>query len=118
MAAAKSHPTGADLEAFALGTLNNLSLPAVEAHVADCPTCQEQAASVAGDPLVELLRRAHTRAPGQVDTMAEAAAQSPTPPPGQWVNLEAALSRQDPLLGAAARALPRRNGLLLKSAPP
>ncbi|HYT91517.1 MAG TPA: protein kinase [Gemmataceae bacterium] len=81
MVVAEQHPSSADLEAFALGTLDNPSLAAVEVHVAGCPNCQERAAGASGDSLIELLRRVHTRTPCPTDTVAEAAAQAPTPAP-------------------------------------
>jgi serine/threonine protein kinase len=81
MALAGVHPSAADLEAFTLGSMGESSLAAVEAHVADCPTCQEQAAAASGDTLIELLRRAHGRAVHQTDTLAEAAAQAQTEAP-------------------------------------
>jgi serine/threonine-protein kinase len=61
MAGADLHPDSAVLEAFTLGTLDDASLAAVEAHLAGCPTCQERAAGASGDNLVALLRRAHAR---------------------------------------------------------
>src|SRR5437763_5874782 len=81
MAVADIHLSIADLEAFTLGKLDDASLAGVEAHVADCPTCQERAAAASGDTLVELLRRVHARATHRNDTVAEAAAQAPTPAP-------------------------------------
>ena len=51
------HPGVADLEAFVHGALDDALLASVEAHVASCPTCQERAAAVSGDTLVELLRQ-------------------------------------------------------------
>ena len=81
MAVADMHPDIADLEAFTLGTLDDASLANVEAHVADCPTCQERAAGASGDTLVELLRRVHAQAARGDVTVAEAAGQAPTPAP-------------------------------------
>jgi WD40 repeat protein len=81
MAVAEIHPDLTDLEAFTLGTLDSASLPAIEAHVAGCPACQERAASVSGDNLIELLRRAHARMARQSDTVTETAAQAQTPAP-------------------------------------
>jgi tRNA A-37 threonylcarbamoyl transferase component Bud32 len=81
MAVAEVHPNIADLEAFILGTLDDASLAGVEAHLADCPTCQERAAGASGDNLVELLRRVHAQAAHRNDTVAEVAAQAHTPAP-------------------------------------
>jgi hypothetical protein len=39
MAVADIHPGIAALEAFTIGTLDDASLPDVEAHVAECPSC-------------------------------------------------------------------------------
>ena len=74
MAVANIHPGITELEAFTLGTLDEPSLAGVEAHVANCPTCQECAAGASGDTLVELLRRVHTQ-------QTTARAQTPTPAP-------------------------------------
>jgi WD40 repeat protein/serine/threonine protein kinase len=80
MAVAELHPSIADLEAFTLGTLDDDTLAAVEAHVVDCPTCQERAANACGDSLVELLRRADAQSPVVADTVTEALqAHTPTP---------------------------------------
>jgi anti-sigma factor RsiW len=81
MAIAESHPTSADLEAFVLGTLDNPALADVEAHVADCPACQERAATASGDSLVELLRRVHPRKPGASDTVTAPTESALTPAP-------------------------------------
>jgi anti-sigma factor ChrR (cupin superfamily) len=81
MAIADVHPDIADLEAFALGKLDEGSLAGVEAHVAGCPTCQELAANACGDTLVELLCPVHVQAVRQKDNLAEAAAKLPTPAP-------------------------------------
>jgi len=70
MAVADIHPSPVDLEAFALGTLDNASLTSVETHLADCPTCQECAAGASGDSVVELLRRVHSQMAGHTDTVA------------------------------------------------
>jgi anti-sigma factor RsiW len=75
------HPDVADLEAFTLGTLDGASLSAVEAHIPNCPACQERAAGASGDSLVELLRRAHAHMAHQTDTLAEATAPGQTPAP-------------------------------------
>ncbi len=81
MAVAENHPSSADLEAFALGTLNNPSpATAVEAHVANCRTCQERAASISGDSLVALLQRVRSRGRSQVETLGGAAAPTPMAP--------------------------------------
>jgi serine/threonine protein kinase/WD40 repeat protein len=80
MAAAGIHPSIADLQAFALGTLPDASLAEVEAHVADCPTCQERAANASGDHLVELLRRVHANTTRHPETISETAhAETPSP---------------------------------------
>ncbi len=81
MAVADIHPSIADLEAFTLGTLDDASLAGVEAHVADCPICQQRAAGASGDTLVQLLRRVHAQAARRTDTVAEAAAPAQTPAP-------------------------------------
>lgn len=71
MVAADMHPSIADLAAFTLGTLDDAALAAVEAHVADCPTCQERAAESTGDNLVDVLRRVHASALRQTDTVTQ-----------------------------------------------
>jgi hypothetical protein len=58
----ESHPSAAELEAFALGSLDALCA-AVEAHVSTCPDCQRRAADVPGDAFVELLRSTLSRNP-------------------------------------------------------
>jgi hypothetical protein len=79
MAAADLHPDSAQLEAFALGSLDGDLLAAVEVHVAVCPACQRRAAAASGDSVVELLRRAHTRIAHPSDTWAEWARPAQTP---------------------------------------
>jgi serine/threonine protein kinase len=81
MAATEHHPNRADLEAFALGTLDNASVAAIEVHLAGCLTCQEQVAGAAGDSLVDLLRRVHAQSMHQTPTVSELAAQGQTTPP-------------------------------------
>jgi tRNA A-37 threonylcarbamoyl transferase component Bud32 len=70
-----AHPSPAQLDAFALGSLDDAALETIEAHVADCPTCQERAGA-AGDSLVDLLRQAHARTESPRD--AGAATATPT----------------------------------------
>jgi WD40 repeat protein len=80
MAAPDIHPSIADLQAFVLGTLADGSLAAVETHMADCPACQERAAGVSGDTLVELLRRVHVHTTRHPETISETAhAETPSP---------------------------------------
>lgn len=80
MAVADIHPGVADLEAFALGTLDDASLASIEAHLAECPSCQERAAGTSPDRLVELLRCVHAQTGGRTDTVQEAGlAQTPAP---------------------------------------
>jgi serine/threonine protein kinase len=81
MAPADIHPGIAELEAFTLGTLDDASLAGVEAHVADCPTCQECAAGASGDTLVELLRRVHAQQARSNDTENATLAHTPAPVP-------------------------------------
>jgi WD40 repeat protein/tRNA A-37 threonylcarbamoyl transferase component Bud32 len=94
MLVAASHPNVSELEAFALGALDNAALAAVESHVAGCPTCQEHVAGVSGDGLVELLRRVHAAAGHRADTRTEVAAHVPTP--------QAATSAPEPVTLAPA----------------
>src|SRR5262245_16926267 len=61
MADVEAHPSAEELAAFTHGTLNGVSLASVEAHMESCLSCQQRAAAVAEDPLVDLLRRAHVR---------------------------------------------------------
>jgi len=78
----ETHPKLADLEAFALGTLDNDSLVSLEAHVSVCSTCQERAAAASGDTLVELLRRVHTQMGRRTDIVTEVARMAtPVPVP-------------------------------------
>jgi anti-sigma factor RsiW len=50
------HPTLQELEAFALGILAEARSLAVEAHLAECPSCQHQVAGVPEDVFIGLLR--------------------------------------------------------------
>jgi WD40 repeat protein len=79
MAVADVHPSAEELAAFTLGTLGDETQASIEAHVADCTSCQERAAVAPSDTLVELLRRVHARTGRGADTPAEAAAQTHTP---------------------------------------
>src|SRR4051812_12429168 len=81
MVSADLHPSAADLEAFALGTLDDVALAAVEAHVTGCSACQERAAVAPGDAVIDLLRSPHARTGRKPDTVAEAAAQLYTTAP-------------------------------------
>jgi WD40 repeat protein len=60
------HPSPADLRAFALGTLSDEAHSSVESHLADCPDCQQAAATTPDDTLVTLLRSAETSQAGPV----------------------------------------------------
>ena len=53
---AASHPTSAELQAFALGTLPDAIAVDVESHLADCTECEHAAAVAPDDTLVTLLR--------------------------------------------------------------
>ena len=55
-----THPASELMEAFALGTLDESRYPEIEEHLADCPQCQEYAASVPGDTFVAMLASAKT----------------------------------------------------------
>jgi WD40 repeat protein/serine/threonine protein kinase len=79
MAGAEDHPSALELAAFALGTLGEETQASIEAHVADCTSCQERAAVAPGDTLVELLRSVHARTGRGADTFADAAAHVQTP---------------------------------------
>src|SRR5579862_6871442 len=68
MAVADLHPNPAELEAFALGTLDDAAQANVAAHLATCPSCQERAATTTNDTLVELLRRVHSKTTSQEKT--------------------------------------------------
>jgi WD40 repeat protein/serine/threonine protein kinase len=81
MPVAEAHPSGEDLAAFALGTLDDEGQASIENHVAACTSCQERAAIAPGDTLVELLRRVHARAGRWTCTFVEAAAYVETPIP-------------------------------------
>jgi WD40 repeat protein len=56
-----THPTPDDLAAFALGRLAAEAAATLEGHLEDCEQCRERAATVAPDPLVQLLTVARTR---------------------------------------------------------
>jgi eukaryotic-like serine/threonine-protein kinase len=100
----EEHPNITDLEAFALGTLDNASVASVEAHVAGCPTCQERAAAASGDTLVELLRRAHAQMGRRTDTVAEVArVQISAPVPARTE--EDVFARASPSVSAGTEAL-------------
>src|SRR5947209_6428532 len=80
MAVADAHPGIEELAAFTLGTLDEETHAAVEAHVTACTSCQQRATVVAGDPFLDLLRSAHAHLRGGPDSVAEAG-QAPTPAP-------------------------------------
>ena len=80
MTVAENHPSIKELTAFSLGKLDDRMFAAIETHVADCSSCQKQAAATLGDPLVDLLRSAFASAP-QEDTVGGTEAQVPTPLP-------------------------------------
>jgi WD40 repeat protein len=77
MAVAEAHPKVEELVAFILGTLADEKHASIEAHVADCVTCQERAAVAPSDTFVELLRSLHTFSGRGAETVAEAQAQTP-----------------------------------------
>src|SRR5687768_26385 len=52
----QQHPLGDELEAFALGRLDDAQCGTVEAHVGTCPDCEAIVSRIAGDPFTELLR--------------------------------------------------------------
>src|SRR5260370_37962071 len=81
MAVAEVHPSAEELGAFTLGTLDDEAHASIEAHVAICTSCQERAAVVPGDTLIELLRCAHARTGHPSDTFKEVAAPGQTPAP-------------------------------------
>jgi eukaryotic-like serine/threonine-protein kinase len=76
---ADTHPSAAELDAFALGTLDDAAFASVETHVADCRTCQERAAESSDDNLVAVLRRVHVQTARQADTMAQTLTPRPIP---------------------------------------
>jgi uncharacterized protein (TIGR03067 family) len=53
-----THPPHEELEAFALGRLDDDAFAAVEEHVADCPDCAAALGRTSGDSFTELLRSA------------------------------------------------------------
>jgi hypothetical protein len=73
MAIAQGHPTAAELVALSPGTLGDAAHALIEAHVAGCPSCLDQAADVPGDQLINLLRTANARKSQQADTVADRA---------------------------------------------
>jgi WD40 repeat protein/tRNA A-37 threonylcarbamoyl transferase component Bud32 len=81
MVLADPHPSCADVEAFALGNLDDGALAAVGAHITGCPACQECAAAASGDLFVELLRRAHARMVPQTDPLSRDVGPAQTPAP-------------------------------------
>jgi hypothetical protein len=81
MAVAEMHPSPEELTAFVRGVLGDDALADIEAHVAACPACQERAAADTGDPLVEILRRAHGQMGGHQETVTEAWTRAHTPAP-------------------------------------
>jgi WD40 repeat protein/tRNA A-37 threonylcarbamoyl transferase component Bud32 len=104
MAVAEAHPSAEELAAFTLGTLDDEAQASIEAHVEACTSCQERAAVVPGDSLVELLRRLDARADGRADTFREAAAHVQTPV------LFEAVAETDSLASAVAPAAPAESG--------
>ena len=91
MAVAEDHPSVEELAAFTLGTRAEETQASIEAHVADCTSCQERAAAAPGDNLVELLRSVHARTGRRADTCADAAAQVQTPVPSAAIAITDAL---------------------------
>jgi serine/threonine-protein kinase len=96
MAVVEDHPSVEELAAFTLGTLGEETQASIEAHVADCASCQERAAGAPGDSLVELLRSVHARTGRGADTCADAAAQVRTPVPSAAIALTDALPQAVP----------------------
>jgi uncharacterized protein (TIGR03067 family) len=95
MVAVDSHPSRADLEAFALGRLHDDTDAAVEEHVNRCSSCQLVLDQVPGDTLVALLRSAASvsdtiKALQGAPTMADTPAEGPAVAPSA-VDLPAAL---------------------------
>jgi anti-sigma factor ChrR (cupin superfamily) len=72
MAVAEEHPSVEELAAFTLGTLSDEAGPAIEAHIAACPSCQERAAAAPGDSFLQLVCRVHARTGRQAETVTEA----------------------------------------------
>src|SRR5260370_31165733 len=54
------HPTAAELQALVLGQMDDVTASSFEEHLGVCEECQQRAAAVPGDTLVELLRSAQT----------------------------------------------------------
>ncbi len=54
------HPLGEELEAFALGRLDDQSFAAVEEHVATCSDCEAVVSRISGDTFTALLRSAQS----------------------------------------------------------
>jgi hypothetical protein len=79
MAVAEVHPSVEELSAFTLGSLDEETQVSIEAHVAECTSCQERAAVAPDDTLLELLRSAHTYTSRGAETFVEPAAQMHTP---------------------------------------
>jgi WD40 repeat protein/tRNA A-37 threonylcarbamoyl transferase component Bud32 len=55
---ALQHLTAAELEALVLGQVDEVTACSLEEHLSTCPECQQRAAEVPSDTLVELLRSA------------------------------------------------------------
>src|SRR5437762_10678366 len=65
------HPAVEDLEAFALGQLDDETFAAVAEHVTTCPQCQAATARAPSDGFVSLLREARSLSDtlkGEADT--------------------------------------------------
>jgi hypothetical protein len=77
------HLSGAELEAFVLGKLDDPLLAGVEDHLGACPDCQQRAAAVPGDAFVDLLRSALPLTAAERDTVSECQTPDPSvPSPG------------------------------------
>ena len=63
-----SHPSPADLAAFAVGKLAHADAHAVAAHLETCPACQRAAAGVPGDSFIARVRDARPSQPSHGGT--------------------------------------------------
>ena len=84
MATASLHPDLRQLQAFAMGSLDDGSCDTIGSHLAECPACQAHVAVATADSFVGLLRRAHDRSTKSGGSVAEADG-PPTAQPRPWV---------------------------------
>jgi len=84
MALIDQHPPCEELEAFALGRLDNTNYDAVEEHVAACLSCEKVVSQISGDTFTALLRSAQSLSDTPKPDVTEIAAGALSSRTGLW----------------------------------